>query len=66
MWVASGANWFFGNPSATWNPWMQLIKGGNPEAVPKFYRELSARADITIPSKQTFNYFTETFSLVAA
>jgi len=25
MWIASGANWFFGAPPEHWNPWMQLI-----------------------------------------
>ncbi len=28
MWIASGANWFFGAPPEHWNPWMQLIKAG--------------------------------------
>jgi hypothetical protein len=36
MWVASGAYWFFGNPSPNWNPWMQLIAGGHTESVPPF------------------------------
>src|SRR5712692_7791736 len=34
MWVAGGAHWFFGRPPEGWNPWMQLIEGGHPEAVP--------------------------------
>jgi hypothetical protein len=25
MWIATGANWFFGAPPDHWNPWMQLI-----------------------------------------
>lgn len=36
MWVASGAHWFFGRPPEGWNPWMQLIRGGHSEAVPRF------------------------------
>lgn len=27
MWIANGANWFFGNPPLGWNPYLQLIKG---------------------------------------
>ena len=34
MWVAGGANWFFGRPPQGWNPWKQLIDGGHLEAVP--------------------------------
>jgi hypothetical protein len=25
MWIANGANWFFGAPPEHWNPWKQLI-----------------------------------------
>jgi hypothetical protein len=25
MWIANGANWFFGAPPPHWNPWIQLI-----------------------------------------
>lgn len=28
MWIAGGANWFFGKPPENWNPWTQLQKGG--------------------------------------
>jgi hypothetical protein len=28
MWIAGGANWFFGEPPRHWNPWMQLIEAG--------------------------------------
>ena len=27
-WVNSGAEWYFQNPPAFWNPWLQLAKGG--------------------------------------
>ncbi len=36
LWIADGAHWFFGQPPSVWNPWMQLIMGGHPEAVPTF------------------------------
>jgi len=26
IWIASGANWFFGAPPEHWNPWMQLLR----------------------------------------
>ena len=35
MWIAAGPYWFFGRPPDHWNPWMQLIEGGHPEAVPQ-------------------------------
>jgi hypothetical protein len=28
MWIAGGANWFFGKPPAGWNAWLQLIDAG--------------------------------------
>ena len=34
MWVAGGANWFFGRPPEHWNPWVQLIQNGYEFAVP--------------------------------
>lgn len=48
MWVAAGARWFFGHPPAYWNPWMQLIKAGHQEAVPKFVRAITTSANYTI------------------
>jgi hypothetical protein len=44
MWVGSGAFWFFGNPPANWNPWMQLVEGGHPEAIPHFQTNLKSEA----------------------
>jgi hypothetical protein len=26
MWVAGGANWFFGRAPEHWNPWLQLLR----------------------------------------
>jgi hypothetical protein len=30
IWIASGANWFFGAPPEHWNPWMQLLRASVP------------------------------------
>jgi len=48
MWVAGGAYWFFGKAPEHWNPWMQLIEGGHPEAVPSF-ATLRPEPGITVP-----------------
>jgi hypothetical protein len=37
MWVAGGANWFFGQPPKYWNPWMQLIEAKFGAYVPRTY-----------------------------
>lgn len=29
MWIANGANWFFGEPPEDWSPWHQLAESGN-------------------------------------
>jgi hypothetical protein len=34
MWVAGGANWFFGRAPEQWNPWYQLIESGYVFALP--------------------------------
>jgi hypothetical protein len=35
MWVAGGANWFFGRPPDYWNPWVQLLEAGHFAMVPQ-------------------------------
>lgn len=45
MWIASGANWFFGAPPEHWNPWLQLIQGGYAADVPKIVNGLFAQAN---------------------
>src|SRR4030095_7134753 len=40
IWISNGAHWFFGNPPAHWNPWMQLIDAGLQAWVPRHFREL--------------------------
>lgn len=47
MWIAGGANWFFGRPPEDWNPWMQLIAGNMPSAVPKFAEDVTPRATVS-------------------
>lgn len=34
MWIAGGANWFFGSAPENWNPWRQLIDAGLGMYVP--------------------------------
>jgi hypothetical protein len=34
QWLAGGAHWFFGNPPAGWNPYLQLIEGHLPFSMP--------------------------------
>ena len=35
MWVAGGANWFFGRAPDRWNPWLQLLVAGHFEMTPQ-------------------------------
>jgi hypothetical protein len=57
MWVATGAYWFFGNPPPNWNPWMQLIMGGHPEAVPQFLAHISTMAETRIEPVRPDNQY---------
>jgi hypothetical protein len=45
MWIAGGANWFFGRPPDGWNPWEQLIKGNLVGWVPRFSIDLKLKGD---------------------
>ena len=36
MWIAGGANWFFGRAPDYWNPWIQLVEGGRIGEIPQF------------------------------
>lgn len=65
MWIAGGANWFFGAPPQGWNPWLQLINAGLGSFVPWFGLDLTSRADATIASLIT-RYRSEDFELTAA
>jgi len=33
-WVEKGAKWFFGEPPANWQPWVQLLKANVPLPYP--------------------------------
>lgn len=33
-WIDDGAVWFYQNPPAGWNPWVQLANGGRVDLVP--------------------------------
>ncbi len=48
MWVAGGANWFFGKPPTGWNPWRQLIDAGQAAYVPKYETRLLANAGLAV------------------
>lgn len=45
MWIAGGANWFFGRAPEGWNPWLQLIKAGLGRDVPAFAINLRLQDD---------------------
>ena len=49
MWIASGANWFFGKPPEHWNPWAQLLNAGPVFAayVPRPFADISFGAQPT-------------------
>lgn len=47
MWIAGGANWFFGRPPAHWNPWLQFLKHGAGYFIPKRGIEIRIKANAT-------------------
>jgi hypothetical protein len=47
MWIAGGAQWFFGKPPQPWNPWLQLIQGGFRVDVPQYETRFTTTASIT-------------------
>ena len=56
MWVAGGANWFFGREPQYWNPWMQLIGGGHADAVPRLFQDLRFQASATVEPTGRVNF----------
>jgi hypothetical protein len=50
MWIAGGANWFFGKAPENWNPWMQLLNAGLGTYVPKPFLNLRFQADASVES----------------
>lgn len=60
MWVAGGAHWFFGLSPDGWNPWLQLIKGGHLESVPRVEVKFMAAANVpAVASSPTVVWATE-------
>lgn len=47
MWIAGGANWFFGRPPDKWNPWLQLLKYGSGMFMPSFGIEIRMTVNAT-------------------
>jgi hypothetical protein len=64
MWIGGGAQWFFGNPPAHWNAWMQLINAGLEMYVPKFYTDLQTQSR-TVGQPTEIRYRTEDPELCA-
>lgn len=50
MWVATGANWFFGRAPKQWNPWMQLIDAGLAAYIPEPFRRLRVESNAVEPA----------------
>jgi hypothetical protein len=48
MWIAGGANWFFGRAPEGWNPWLQFIQAGLGTYVPRFVIDLRLQANARV------------------
>jgi len=48
MWIAGGANWFFGKAPENWNPWMQLLNAGLGTYVPKPFLDLRLHTNASV------------------
>lgn len=59
MWVAGGANWFFGRPPENWNPWMQLLNAGLGAYVPKEFSNLHLQTNASVESFGAENFAPE-------
>jgi hypothetical protein len=55
MWVAGGANWFFGRPPDRWNAWVQLINAGLGAFVPHFVMSFQLQSNATVDLVPTHN-----------
>lgn len=51
MWIAGGANWFFGRPPEGWNPWLQLIRAKHVQYIPAFQLEIRVEANARTQAK---------------
>src|SRR5271156_5824160 len=57
QWLGNGAIWFFGNPPLNWNPYLQIVRGGHPEAVPMFAREVIFQPNNTVTATTRDNRY---------
>ena len=66
MWIADGANWFFGRPPAHWNPWTQLITAGLALYIPKEFSTLVFQTDAVAEHSVRQNFLQVQFPVGAA
>jgi hypothetical protein len=48
MWIAGGANWFFGKAPEGWNPWMQLLRAGFSTLVPQIVIDIRLQSNAIV------------------
>lgn len=48
MWIAMGAEWFFRNPPANWNPYLQLSAVGLASMTPRFVSNFLIESNATV------------------
>lgn len=48
MWIATGAEWFFRNPPANWNPYLQLSAVGLASMAPRFFSDFLVEGNATV------------------
>lgn len=55
MWIAGGANWFFGKAPEHWNPWVQLMRAGLNAFVPRFITSFQVQSNASVDLMPTRN-----------
>ena len=65
MWVAGGANWFFGRAPEHWNPWMQLLRAGLGMSLPRLFADLRFQANATV-EPTGIKSFAQSFDVMSA
>jgi hypothetical protein len=66
MWIAGGANWFFGRAPEHWNPWLQLMLAGMSGFVPGLITDLRFQATATVEPTPIQNLTEEDYVLAVA
>lgn len=56
MWIAGGANWFFGKAPENWNPWIQLLNAGLGIYVPRPFVNLSFQSNASVTASRAGNF----------